>query len=138
MFRKGSGAPGIRVFRRWMTHDSVVLTRRAGSSYSSPTPAYSFHQPQNPHSPPQYYSVSELETPVPTFPNVQNDPRQSAELPSSKTPSPLDQRNVRSSATVDSLGISQAFRQNPSPLSHSGHYQAYSREDHMRGEGGAH
>lgn len=115
----------------------VVLTRRAGSSYSSPTPAYSPHQLQNPHSPPQYYSVSELETPVPTFQNVQNDPRQSAELPSANTPSPFHQHNVRSTAPVDSLGISQAFKQSPSPLSHSGHYKAYSREAHMRGDGGA-
>lgn len=115
------------------SENQIILTRFAGSSYPSPTSAYSPHGLQSPESPPKCYPVSELETPGSTFQNLQKGSPQSVELPSPNTPSLNHQH--RSTAAVDNLGISQAFKHSPSPLTPSGHFEADSSEAHMRSEG---
>lgn len=136
---KQSGSSGYRgnLSMEDLSENHDVLTSCADSIYPSPTPAYSPHQSQNSHSPPQYYQVSELETPVSTFQNFQNSSHQSAELPTPNTLSLLHQHNVGSTTSVNSAGVSQAFKHSPSPLSSSGHFVPYSREAHMFPEGPA-
>lgn len=110
----------------------VVLTRCTDASSPSPTPAYSpyaqqaQHAQQNPHSPPQYFPLNELETSSSKSPTLTlpNGLRQSVELPSPSLP---HQHRDSSAASVNSLGISgisHAFK--PSPLSSSGPFEPYS------------
>lgn len=75
----------------------VVLTRSLDSPYPSPTPARS-------------YPVSELETPVPRFSNVQNVSRPSPELPLLQGSSLHHRHDIRSTTSADGLGISHAFK----------------------------
>lgn len=122
------GYPGISPMMNPSDHHGL-LTRCTGSSHSSSNPAYT------PYSPPQYRPVSELESPLLTFQDVSHVSPPLAELPSPSTASLLHQHNVRSTASIDSLGISRAFNQGSSPL--SPHYEPYSREAHMGAEGRA-
>ncbi|MCJ1425451.1 hypothetical protein MMC29_003350 [Sticta canariensis] len=99
---KESGSSGYRgdLPMEDLSKNHDELTSWADSNYPSPAPAYSSHQSQNSHSPPQFYEVIELETPVSTFQNFQNHSRQSAELPSPNTLSLLHQHNGGSTTST--------------------------------------